>query len=259
MSAIELSDRLRGYLDLFLLAKCECKERHECAEGSESGHPPDVPDQRKTDDHGKEGVDEARRGVLRHFDRRVLARLHRLTLPCARLLNPEGVKVGDAGKDGIVPGRWRRRRRPFKRAAVPGISRYAATRFAGADRHDELYDLTGNSREDDSNTGRGDHQPWLPGEDVIVLQAPRHAHQAGHIKRHESEMEADEPAPERAPAPAFVEREAERLGEPIYVTGEDAEDDARDDDVMEMGNQERAVVHLPIDGGHGEQHAGQAA
>src|SRR5262249_44807836 len=92
-----------------------------------------------------------------------------------------------------------------------------------------------------------------------MLQAPRHAHQAGHIKRHESEMEADEPAPERRPAPALVEREAERLGEPIYVTGEDAEYDARDDDVMEMGNQERAVVHLPINGGHGEQHARQAA
>src|SRR5262249_20390311 len=88
--------------------------------------------------------------------------------------------------------------------AVPGISRHVAKLFAGADRHDELHDLTGNSRENDSNTGRGDQQPWLPGDDVIMLQAPRHAHQAGHIKRHESEMEADEPAPERPPAPALV-------------------------------------------------------
>ena len=72
-------------------------------------------------------------------------------------------------------------------------------------------------------------------------------------------MEADEPAPERTSAPAFVEHEAERLGEPIYVAGEGAEYDARDDDVVEMGDQEQAVVHLPIDGGHGQQHAGQAA
>ena len=92
-----------------------------------------------------------------------------------------------------------------------------------------------------------------------MLQAPRHAHQADHIEGHESDMKADEPAPERPPAPAFVEREAERLGEPIHVAGEDAEYDARDDDVMEMGDQEQAVVHLPINGGHGEQHAGQAA
>src|SRR5262249_58192987 len=143
-----------------------------------------------------------------------------------------------------IPGWRRRRRRPFERAAVPGISRHVAKLFALADRHHQLDDLAGNSRENDSNTGRGDYQPRLPGENVIVLQAPRHAHQAGYIKRHESEMEADEPAPERAPAPAFVEREAERLGEPIDVAGEDTEDDARDDDVMEVGNQERAVVHL---------------
>ena len=79
MRAIELSDRLSGYLDLFLLAKCEGEERHECTEDSKSGHPPDVPDQRKAGDHGKEGVDEAGRSVLRHFDRRVPARLRRLT------------------------------------------------------------------------------------------------------------------------------------------------------------------------------------
>jgi thiosulfate/3-mercaptopyruvate sulfurtransferase len=44
-----------------------------------------------------------------------------------------------------------------------------------------------------------------------MLQAPRHSHQADHIERHERDMKADEPTPERTPAPAFVEREAERL------------------------------------------------
>jgi hypothetical protein len=59
--------------------------------------------------------------------------------------------------------------------------------------------------------------------------------------------------------PAFVEREAERLREPVRVAGEDAEQDARDDDVMEVGDEEQAVVHLPVDGRHREQDAGQAA
>jgi len=110
-----------------------------------------------------------------------------------------------------------------------------------------------------ARAGRGDHQPRLPGDNVVMLQASRHAHQADHVERHESDMEADEPAPECTPAPAFVEREAECLGEPINVAGEGGEYDARDDDVMEMGDQEQAVVHLPINGGHGHQHAGQAA
>ena len=60
-------------------------------------------------------------------------------------------------------------------------------------------------------------------------------------------------------APAFVEREAECLGEPVVVAGHHAEHDAADDDVVEMGDQEQAVVQLEIGGRHGHQHAGHAA
>ena len=60
-------------------------------------------------------------------------------------------------------------------------------------------------------------------------------------------------------APAFVEREAERLGEPVIEAGHHAEHDAADDDVMEMRDQEQAVVQLEIGGRHGHQHAGHAA
>src|SRR5262249_5381226 len=136
-------------------------------------------------------------------------------------------------------------------AAVPGISRHVAERFTAADRDDELHDLADDAGENHDGTDLGDQQPRLPGENVVMLQAPRHAHQADHIEGHESEVEADEPAPERAPTPAFVELEAERLGEPINDPGEDAEYDARDDDMMEVGDQEHAVVHLPINGRQG--------
>ena len=92
-----------------------------------------------------------------------------------------------------------------------------------------------------------------------MLHAAGHAHQARHIERHECEVEADEPAPERGFAPAVIELEAERLGEPIGVAGKGAEQDAGDDDVMEMGDQEHAVVHLPVDRRQSEQHTGQPA
>ena len=71
-------------------------------------------------------------------------------------------------------------------------------------------------------------------------------------------MEAEEPAPERASAPAFLKLEAKRFGEPIKDSGEDGEYDARDDHMMEVCDQKHAVVHLPVNGRHGQQHAGQA-
>ena len=66
-----------------------------------------------------------------------------------------------------------------------------------ADRYDELHDLADDARENDDNTDRGDNQPRLPRDNVVMLQAPRHAHQADHIEGHEGDVETDEPAPER--------------------------------------------------------------
>ena len=92
-----------------------------------------------------------------------------------------------------------------------------------------------------------------------MLQAPGHAHQAGHIEGHESEMETDEPAPECRLAPALIQLEAECLGKPVIVASDRPEEDARDDNVMEMGDQENTVVDLPIDRRQRQQHAGQTA
>ena len=57
----------------------------------------------------------------------------------------------------------------------------------------------------------------------------------------------------------FVEREAEGLGKPVSVSGESAKHDATDDDVMEMRDQECAVVQHEIDRRHRQQNAGHAA
>src|SRR5215472_15835849 len=88
----------------------------------------------------------------------------------------------------------------------------------------------------------GDEQSRLPTQLATVLEASGLPSRAQHIERRKGEPEADEPAPEAGLAPAFVEGEAEDLWEPIIVARKSTEDDAADDHVMEMGDQERAVV-----------------
>ena len=57
----------------------------------------------------------------------------------------------------------------------------------------------------------------------------------------------------------LVQAEAERLGEPVSVAGEGAEQHAADDHVVEMGDQEQAVVQDEVGRRHRQQHAGHAA
>src|SRR5215475_4816202 len=99
MSVVELDKRLGWDLELVRVPECEHQESHECAEDSESSHPPDVPDQGKARDDSEEGSDEAGRSIFRHFDRLVLARSRRLTWLCGRelLRDPVGISRGDVG------------------------------------------------------------------------------------------------------------------------------------------------------------------
>src|ERR1700679_2978853 len=125
--------------------------------------------------------------------------------------------------------------------------------LTGADRNDELDDLAGDTSQDDHDANRRGHQPGLPGRIVVMLHAPCHAHQAEHVKRHERNIEADEPAPERCLPPTFIERKTERLWEPIIEPGHHAEYDAANDDVVEMGDEEQAVMQLEIRWRHSHQ------
>ncbi|KAG1296082.1 hypothetical protein G6F64_013246 [Rhizopus arrhizus] len=67
------------------------------------------------------------------------------------------------------------------------------------------------------------------------------------------------PEPARALAPARIELVAERLGEPIRDAGHQSEQHAADDDVVEVRNQEQAVVQGEVGGWDGQQHARHAA
>ncbi len=60
-------------------------------------------------------------------------------------------------------------------------------------------------------------------------------------------------------AETLVERESESFGEPVGVAGHDREHDRSDDHIMEVGDQEKAVVNDEIDWRNCKQNAGQAA
>src|SRR5580658_10152797 len=110
----------------------------------------------------------------------------------------------------------------------------------------ELGNLQGDSGENDGRAKGRDQQPGAPFRDIIMLHPAGHSHQAQDVQRHERDVEADEPAPERGLAKSLVQPETERFGKPIIVAGERAEEHSTDDDVVEMGYQEKAVVQHEV-------------
>ena len=155
--------------------------------------------------------------------------------------------------------RRRRQGQPFERPAVPRIAGDVAPLVARLDRIEQLDDRQHDSQADDHRADQRDVQPRRPGRIGDVLHPPRPAPEAEHVERHEGEVEADEPAPEDRLAEPLVEREAERLREPVGVAGHEREHDAADDHMVEVRDQEQAVVDDEIDRRDGEQNAGQAA
>src|SRR5262249_25259311 len=131
--------------------------------------------------------------------------------------------------------------------------------FACADADIELRDLAEDSAENDNGPDLCDQQKRLPARIRNMLKAPGHAHEAQLIKRHEGEIEADEPAPEAGLAPSFVKGEPERLHKPVVNTRKRAEHDATNDDVVKMGDKECAVGAHEIARRHRQQYAGQTA
>ena len=243
-------------LALAVIAPAEHQDRDCGGEETEDRHPPDVPDQRKAGDHRKESDDETGRAVARHVDG-FIGLFDRAHSPLLHL--PEGIDRLDAGQHGEIVGRGRRRGRPLQGPAVPRVAGQVAAALARADADVELCDLAENADEDDDRPGLRDQQQRLPARVGDVLEAPGHAHQAQGVERHEGEIEADEPAPEAGLAEPLVEGEAERLREPVIVAREHPEHDAADDDVVEMGDQEGAVVQHEIDRRDRQENAGQAA
>src|SRR5262249_36580470 len=129
----------------------------------------------------------------------------------------------DVGENRKVIVRRRRQGQPFERAAIPRIARDVATLVASLDRIQQLDDGKHDPEPDDDGAEKGEVQQRAQTWMGDVLHPPRRAPEAEHVKRHEGQVEADEPAPENRLAEALVEREAESLREPISVARHDRE------------------------------------
>src|SRR2546429_5517240 len=107
--------------------------------------------------------------------------------------------------DGEIVGRRRRGGRPFQRPAVPRIAGRDCKRGAVADAYGELNGEEGDATQDEEGAEFGYDEIRLPAGDIVALEALRHAHEAENIKRHEGQIDADDPGPEGPPAPFFLE------------------------------------------------------
>ncbi len=83
-----------------------------------------------------------------------------------------------------------------------------------------------------------------------MLQATCHTHHAENVERHERGEEANDPTSGGAFAQRFMESKAKHFWKPISETSKIAKDDAAYDHVMEVCNEEFAVVHLKVDPWH---------
>ncbi len=217
---------------------------------------PHVPDQGEAE-HQREGrYHGTRTGVGRHVDWLEAGQGARV----AMLLHvPPGIDLVHAGREGeVVLGRGRGGG-PFQRAGIPRVAREVAQLVALEVAHHELHQEAADAQGDEARAGGGDHEPDLQGRILEVVDAARHAHQAQDVQGRERHPEAHHPQPEGAQAPGAVELVAEGLGEPVVDAGEQAEQHAADDHVVEVGDQEQAVVQHEVGRGHGQQHAGHAA
>ncbi len=79
-----------------------------------------------------------------------------------------------------------------------------------------------------------------------MAQTTRHAHKTKSVKRQERHQETDDPAVECAFAPKLVQSEAGRFREPVTNRCKTTEDNAADDHVVEMRNQEYRVMQDEI-------------
>ncbi|MOA20335.1 hypothetical protein D3C78_1407750 [compost metagenome] len=169
---------------------------------------------------------------------------------------PECVTLMDLRHNGKVIERRRRRRCPLQRTTTPRVTGQVTVLLAVANRNVELNQLTRDTASNQHRTTGCDNQHWVELRINLLAQATGHAHEAQHIQRHKCDEEANNPEPECAFAPGFVQRVAKRFRPPVRHTCKAAEDDAADDHVMEVRNQEQTVVQNEVSTWYSQQYAG---
>ena len=134
-------------------------EDDECRESADQGdndQPPDLPDHAEAGEGREESADKAGRAVSRHLDWLVDRFGRRARSALGKALGaPIIVYALDLRQDGEIEHRRGRRRRPFERAAHPGVAGHIAQLLAIANAEDELGDLT-------QDAGQNDRRAQMP-------------------------------------------------------------------------------------------------
>ena len=221
-----------------VVVECVMNAVPDCRNKCRRRQPPDMPDQSKAKHGDDPGQYNACRCILWHVDRFEFGGWPMIS-GCLHV--PPGINLMNTGREGeIVIRRWRRGR-PFQGPAIPVIACGVAKRLAIPDSDEDLDQKRCYPRGDKQSTDKGDDKISAIDRGVELAEPTGDAHEAKRIKRHEGEVEADEPAPERHLAPERVELETKRLGEPKCYCREDAEDDAADDDVVEWATRNKLL------------------
>ena len=113
---------------------------------------------------------------------------------------------------------------------------------------------------EDDRADADDQVEGVPAEPVAVgPHPPGHAHDAEDVHGEEGEVEADEHDPEADLAQPLVEHLAGDLRRPEVDGAEDGEHDRPVEHVVEVGHDEVAVGHGPVEGQDRHHHPGDAA
>src|SRR3954471_299476 len=160
---------------------------------------------------------------------------------------PQRAPAGDA-RNGweVVSRRWRTDG-PFERPAVPWILAGPGALPVGDDQVcDEHQDADGL----DERADRDDQVDSVPPTARFVgVDAARHAQQSREVHRIKREMEAKHEQPEMKLAQTLAQHAAGDLGIPVIERSEEREENAADDDVVEMRHDEVGEAQLPVERG----------
>ena len=105
---------------------------------------------------------------------------------------------------------------------------------------------------------RGDEVPSLPAQvRGVRVDPPRHSVHSEEVHGEERDVHSDEHEPEVELPEAFPDHPARKLRPPVVDPGEEAEDRAAEEDIVEMCDDEVRIV-LDIDRGRGVHDPRQA-
>ncbi len=163
----------------------------------------------------------------------------------------------DLRQRGEGIGRRRDRHGPFERRRPPRIAPHPA---AVAELRQDVDHHQPEADGHDEPAHRGQKVEPVPADVArIGVDAPGHAEQADQVHQEEGQVEADENQPEGGHRQAMDGRAAGQQRQPVVERRQHRKGQRAGHDVVKVGDDEIAVMRLPVERHDGEHDAGQAA